>query len=944
MDFENHLPLWIADTWIESVSVSETPMGRVDKQLEVVEGVLELLSLRIIATLLANPQLATDKGQEKIARAAFQCFGKRSALGDWVQLVDAGFKAGGPLSLAFAGVEAPPVFPSSSPVADVLEFLTGRRKTPSITNFFEGVAHFRNDSGHRRKEPSRLVGLAPLLADSLRLVVESLPGLTTRPFCHVAQVRDEASGKVIIYRHLKGSGRRPEAQHVILGTGASQGWCGNSLVLWDGSAMDPTAVPAWLARYDSHSHVLQLLQGTDNRKVQFHSRQPHGVHTEDAECFQALWDGLAKIGVVQGQVRVSPARVYQEAYRRALENDGVVTSDEWDVLNEIAEGFGLGSETRDKLHKEVRESSPPAPVPERDVPLAEPAAHSEPARLCPECRSPASTTTDRTCPTHGLYLVGESAIAKLSDAPLLGQVLDGKYALVDLIGGGGCGTVYRGLQQPLGRNVAVKVLLGTNPTGKEGLDRFEREAKALARLTSPHTVRLIDFGVTRDGPILVRNLPYMVMEVIEGADLDRRVREGALPPAEVVDLLEGIADSLGEAHAAGIVHRDLKPSNVLMTRSYTGRSIPKVIDFGIARVEGTDRTRTGVASGTPAYMAPEQIYGESNLDPRVDVYALAVMTFQLLTGQIPFSGRDVRAIFLQHDSAAVPSLRTLSTDPAVWRFDAIIAAGMAKKREQRPASVFAFVEGCKDALAGRTAPQVPETQPSLAPSTTPYVSPSESGGKSSEAPALPVAAAAPAKRGGRGTTALFSAGAAGGLAAVLLGWLALKTPRADTPDALPTVAVATPAPAFLASEAPTVAPAASLPALTALPTANGAQAAGSLPALPKTLPALAVTSPRSVAVAVSVPVAKPRQAAGRPVPGEDAPQSAGPDAATRQLAGEADRAIDECRCVAAARFVEEMAAAPQGQDLAAPRRAKVAACRPVDIDHRCVHSQLVEVE
>jgi serine/threonine protein kinase len=125
----------------------------------------------------------------------------------------------------------------------------------------------------------------------------------------------------------------------------------------------------------------------------------------------------------------------------------------------------------------------------------------EPMR-CPECRA---TPDARICATHGLYLLDAAAMAQLDQAPLLGQVLDDKYALIGLLGGGGYGSVYRGLQQPLGREVAVKVLHGLALTMKVARERFEREAQALSCLTSVHTVRLIDYGITREGQLGVRN-------------------------------------------------------------------------------------------------------------------------------------------------------------------------------------------------------------------------------------------------------------------------------------------------------------------------------------------------------------------------------------------------------------------------------------------------------
>ena len=590
---------------------------------------------------------------------------------------------------------------------------------------------------------------------------------------------------------------------------------------------------------------------------------------------------------------------------------------------------------------------------------------------CPECRVPVASPTARTCPAHGLYLLDEAALSKLDEAPLLGQILDGKYALIDLLGGGGYGSVYRGLQQPLGREVAVKVLHGLALNLKLGRDRFEREALALARLKSENTVRLIDFGVNREGPMGVRNLPYMVMEVIEGVDLERRVQQGALPPAEVVELLEGIADSLSEAHAAGIVHRDLKPSNVLMTRTHTGRVVPKVIDFGIARIEGTNKSQTGFVTGTPSYMAPEQARGESDLDPRADIYSLAAMTFELLSGRPPFVGNDALSVLTQHCTAPVPSLRMVSSDPLVWAFDRTIAAGMAKERADRPTSVMAFVAACREVLAGRAdaPPLAPEPGNAAPFRTVAYNSPAlevaspnqtrtpaESATRVSEdaptglhvptpmtissLPAPAWAVTSPAAHRGRLGGVVVGVGI--GLAAAGLTWVGLRSPWTTAPQAPVVEPVATAVPvrsAVVVTVPTTTEPARPMPA-----SSTATAPATTVVSLP------APVDPASVAARLhqgtaqtAPPTRRPKQLTPPPshATGDDAPQDVGPGEETRQKAIDADRALDECRCSAAARLVGQIAASPSGRDLAASRKTRLEACRPVDIDHRCVQGRLV---
>jgi serine/threonine-protein kinase len=314
---------------------------------------------------------------------------------------------------------------------------------------------------------------------------------------------------------------------------------------------------------------------------------------------------------------------------------------------------------------------------------------------CPECRVPIPVEQGPRCPTHDLYGLDAATLTHLVDHPLLGQVLDEKYALVGVLGRGGTGSVYRGLQEPLGRPVGVKLLHSAFLAGREGRERFEREARALASLTSLHTVRLLDYGITRQGPAALRNIAYLVMELLEGEDLEARLARGPLAPVDVLAVLDALADSLDEAHAAGIVHRDLKPSNVVLTRRRDGREVPKLIDFGIARMEGGSLTEQGRVSGTPFFMAPEQARGDEAQGTAADVYGAGALCFTLLTGRVPFSGPNAAAIMMAHVRDAVPPLDPSGTDPVLARLEPVIHAAMAKDGAARPASV----GGLRDAFA-----------------------------------------------------------------------------------------------------------------------------------------------------------------------------------------------------------------------------------------------------
>jgi serine/threonine protein kinase len=320
-------------------------------------------------------------------------------------------------------------------------------------------------------------------------------------------------------------------------------------------------------------------------------------------------------------------------------------------------------------------------------------------RLCPDCREPGPADDALVCPHHGLFLVSPAALAQLEAAPLLGQKLDEKYGLVDIVGGGAYGTIYLGIQFPLGRHVAVKVLHDVAFAHKVVRDRFVREAQALARLGSAHTVRLIDFGITRTGPTVFRNLPYIVMELLEGETLEAQLKRGVLSRAEVALVVQGIAESLAEAHALGIVHRDLKPSNVLLTRAHDGRLVPRLIDFGIARLDDATKTESGLVTGTPAYMAPEQARGDSEIGPAADQYALAVMTYEMLAGHQPFLGPDIVSILRMQCNAPPPPLNFPGGARAPAQLESTLHRALAKSAQARFDHVRTFCDALLASLA-----------------------------------------------------------------------------------------------------------------------------------------------------------------------------------------------------------------------------------------------------
>jgi serine/threonine-protein kinase len=225
--------------------------------------------------------------------------------------------------------------------------------------------------------------------------------------------------------------------------------------------------------------------------------------------------------------------------------------------------------------------------------------------------------------------------------PQTGDVIAGKYALGNVIGEGGMGVVYEATHTRLHQRLAIKVLRPDVPDFNVVLERFEREARATAQLRTIHAARVIDVDTLPDG------LPYMVMEFLEGADLDAELRKtGPMAVEEAIDIVLQVAEAMAEAHALGIVHRDLKPSNMFVCR-VAGRRVVKVLDFGISKIQGDGESRiTGSKAyfGTPCYAAPEQLLSAAAADARSDVWSLGIVLFELLTGRTPFVGSATEVI------------------------------------------------------------------------------------------------------------------------------------------------------------------------------------------------------------------------------------------------------------------------------------------------------------
>lgn len=249
----------------------------------------------------------------------------------------------------------------------------------------------------------------------------------------------------------------------------------------------------------------------------------------------------------------------------------------------------------------------------------------------------------------------------------------GPYEILEEIGKGGMATVFRAYQPSIGRYVAIKVIHRAIATDDRAVERFQREARLIARLEHPHLLPVYDY----DG---AHEPPYIVMRYLEGGTLKDVVDKGALPVVDTSYLLRQISSALDYAHRQSVIHRDIKPSNIMI--DYDGNGF--LMDFGIARLStsGEGLTQTGFAVGTPGYMAPEQGMGMDSIDHRADIYALGVMVFQMITGKMPYSAETPLGVVMKHINDPVPSARAINPQlPEV--LDAALMRAMAKKPEDR---------------------------------------------------------------------------------------------------------------------------------------------------------------------------------------------------------------------------------------------------------------------
>jgi eukaryotic-like serine/threonine-protein kinase len=304
-----------------------------------------------------------------------------------------------------------------------------------------------------------------------------------------------------------------------------------------------------------------------------------------------------------------------------------------------------------------------------------------------------------------------SAVEAVTEAPepspyLAGEVVGDRYRLVHEIGRGGMGVVWVAHSLVLGVDVALK-LIRASAASSALSSRMAREAHAAARLGHPALVRVFDFGWTRHGD------PYLVMELVQGETLAALLkREARLPAIRAVQTVLPIVDGLRMAHDKGIVHRDIKPDNVFLAADALGRKQPKLLDFGIAKVDKQvdgRLTQIGAVLGSPDYMSPEQALGLDDIDERTDIWSLCVVLYEAITGTVPFQKPNYNA--LMHaiiNEDPVPSIECGAGDKSLWQ---VIERGLRKPREERFQTVtdlgealalWLYEHGIKEDLSGNS--------------------------------------------------------------------------------------------------------------------------------------------------------------------------------------------------------------------------------------------------
>src|SRR6185503_19128264 len=324
---------------------------------------------------------------------------------------------------------------------------------------------------------------------------------------------------------------------------------------------------------------------------------------------------------------------------------------------------------------------------------------------CPVCGKEYSDTST-LCPI-------DAAVLERRDDPLLGQTLASKYLIEKLIKRGGMGSVYLGKHILMDKTVAIKVLRPSLAMDDDVVRRFSREAKAASRISHPHAVSVTDFGESENGVV------FLVMEYLDGQTLKEIIKsEGQMGLNRAVEIIRQVSGALDAAHEQGVVHRDLKSDNIMLSQT-NGGDWAKVLDFGIAKIQQTetpdaDITAANLVIGTPQYMSPEQCSQSTTIDARSDIYSLGIIIYEMLAGQLPFTGESPTVIMMKQVQDPPPSILDVRPDlPAT--ISALISKSLAKQPADRFQKAGELLAALSQAFASDEAQEV------AAPATVPNV-------------------------------------------------------------------------------------------------------------------------------------------------------------------------------------------------------------------------------
>ncbi len=303
--------------------------------------------------------------------------------------------------------------------------------------------------------------------------------------------------------------------------------------------------------------------------------------------------------------------------------------------------------------------------------------------------------------------------------PLIGRLIAGRFRILSKLGEGGMGTVYKAEQLLVNRPCAVKILSPLFASDPDALARFHREAQMSSAFSHPHAVTIYDFGDDN-------GLHYLAMEFVEGETLSAVMkREGPLPLARVLAIARQAAAALDAAHRINIIHRDLKPDNIMLARCNDDDWV-KILDFGIAKIAGDapqrghDLTQAGFIVGTPLYMSPEQLAGE-RLDARSDIYSLAIIVYQMLTAQLPFTGDNMQAVTvkrLTEDPLPIQKVNPTVTVPS--SVEAALMHALHRQRDRRTRTMRDFIIELESGQPSTTQVQKSDTMASFKPDTSSF--------------------------------------------------------------------------------------------------------------------------------------------------------------------------------------------------------------------------------